>query len=162
MLVNLTQRRALTIVFLVTLVTIIGAWLFQYAGYDPCYLCLLQRWAYYAAIPISLGLLLFAGRNSSLLKNGLYLLSVIMLASAIFGLYHAGIEWKWWLGPSTCTTGAMSLGLPDLTKPVVMCDEAALRILGLSLAGWNAVISIVLSAIAFRSARNHGSSSVSQ
>jgi disulfide bond formation protein DsbB len=84
-----------------------------------------------------------------------------MLGSAIFGAYHAGVEWTWWPGPETCS-GAISGGLPDLTKPVVACNEAAIRIVGISLAGWNAIISAVLAVIALAGARHQGSSSVSQ
>jgi disulfide bond formation protein DsbB len=102
-----------------------------------------------------------AGANPKGAKRGLYLLSVVMLGSAIFGAYHAGVEWTWWPGPETCS-GAISGGLPDLTKPVVACNEAAIRIVGISLAGWNAIISAVLAVIALAGARHQGSSSVSQ
>jgi disulfide bond formation protein DsbB len=54
------------------------------------------------------------------------------------------------------------MGLPDLSSPVVMCDQPAIRILGLSLAGWNAVISLGLALVALAGARSQGSSSVSQ
>jgi disulfide bond formation protein DsbB len=149
MLDAITQRNAVLLIFVVATATIAGAWIFQFAGYDPCHLCLMERWAYYAAIAVSL-ILLIVKSNS---KFGLYLLGLIMVASAVFGVYHAGIEWKWWAGPDTCTgTGTLS-GLPDLTKPVVMCDEAAIRIIGLSLAGWNAIISSGLAIVALLGAR---------
>ena len=161
MLDRLNPRIASLAVFAVATATIGGAWIFQLAGYDPCHLCLLQRWAYYFAIPFSLLLSVGAGVNSTGTRRGLYLLAVVMLGNAIFGAYHAGVEWKWWLGPETCS-GDISGGLPDLTKKVVACNEAALRIFGLSLAGWNAVISMAMAAVAFAGARHHGSSSVSQ
>ena len=100
---------------MVATATIAGAWIFQFAGYDPCHLCLLQRWAYYFAVPFSLLLSVSAGANPKGANRGLYLLSVVMLGSAIFGAYHAGVEWTWWPGPDTCS-GAISGGLPDLTK----------------------------------------------
>ncbi len=149
MLEALTPHRALLIILAVATATIAGAWIFQFAGYDPCHLCLMERWAYYAAMALSLVLLLTRSNG----KAWLYLLALIMLGSAIFGVYHAGVEWKWWLGPSTCTGGGTLGGLPDLTKPVVMCDEAAIRIIGLSLAGWNAVISAGLAVVALTGAR---------
>jgi disulfide bond formation protein DsbB len=158
MLNYLTPQKALSTILIVATATIAGAWIFQFAGFDPCHLCLLQRWAYYAVIPLSLVVLLLP---DTFAKPGLYLLALILAGSAIFGAYHAGVEWKFWPGPGTCS-GDVSGGLPDLTKTVVACDEAALRIFGISLAGWNAVISIVLAAIAFTGARNQGSSSVSQ
>ena len=85
---------------------------------------------------------------------GLYVLAVMWLANAVFGAWHAGIEWKWWAGPTACTgTGQLS-ALPDLSKPAAMCDQASLRILGLSLAGWNALISLGLALVALRGARS--------
>ena len=163
MLTALTPHRAAYIVFAATAATLIGAWIFEYLGYAPCDLCLKQRWAYYAAIPLSLVLALSASNNPSLTRNGLYLLALIMFGSAVFGVYHAGVEWKWWSGPGTCSgDGGLTGGLPDLTKPAVMCDEAAIRVLGLSLAGWNAVISAATAIVALMGAASQGSSSVSQ
>lgn len=150
MLDKLTAQKSISLILAVSAATIAGAFAFQFAGYDPCHLCLMERWAYYAAIALSLVLLL----TKSGIKQGLYLLAAVMLASTIFGIYHAGVEWKWWPGPNSCTGGGSLGGLPDLTKPVVMCDEAALRIFGLSLAGWNAVISFVLAAVALKGARH--------
>jgi disulfide bond formation protein DsbB len=149
MLEALTAQKSISLILAVSAATIAGAFAFQFAGYDPCHLCLMERWAYYAAIALSLVLLI----TKSGMKQGLYFLALIMLASTIFGIYHAGVEWKWWPGPSACTGGAALGGLPDLTKPVIMCDEAAFRIFGLSLAGWNAVISFLLAAVALRAAR---------
>ncbi len=158
MLNYLTPLKSLLAIFAGATATIAGAWIFQFAGFDPCHLCLQQRWAYYAVIPLSLILVLLPGAFA---KPGLYFLAIILADSAIFGAYHAGVEWKFWPGPSTCS-GEISDGLPDLTKTVVACNEAAFRIFGISLAGWNAVISLLLAAIAFAGARNQGSSSVSQ
>ncbi len=149
MLSALTPPRAIAVILIGSVLTIAGAFAFQFAGYEPCHLCLMERWAYYAAIALSL-VLLFTKSGT---RQGLYVLALIMLASTIFGIYHSGVEWKWWPGPSTCTGGSTLTGLPDLTKPVVMCDEAAFRILGLSLAGWNAVISFTLALVALRGAR---------
>jgi disulfide bond formation protein DsbB len=154
MLNRLTARNAAFVVFIVSLLTIVGAWIFQRAGYEPCPLCLKQRWAYYAVVPLSLVLALAAGsKNRSTGRAGLVLVGLIMLGSMVFGIYHAGVEWTWWPGPGTCE-GTLSGGLPKLgNEPVVSCDEAALRIFGLSLAGWNAVISCVLAIVAFVGAK---------
>jgi disulfide bond formation protein DsbB len=157
MLNTLTYRQSLLAIFAVTLAVIIGAWGFEYIGYAPCELCLMQRYAYYAVIPLSLILSLLP---TSFQRGGLYLVALIMLGSMVFGIYHSGVEWKWWQGPTTCTGGTMTGGLPDLTKKAVMCDQPAIRIIGLSLAGWNAIISAVVSIFAFRKA--YGSSSASQ
>jgi disulfide bond formation protein DsbB len=132
-------------------VILIGAWIFEYAGYPPCELCLMQRWAYYVGIPMAAFMALAKPRW---MVPGLIALGLILTANAIFGVFHAGVEWKWWDGPSTCSgSGALSEGLPNLLKPGVMCNEAAIRILGLSLAGWNAIICGVLAVLAFRATR---------
>lgn len=163
MLSDLTPQRAILLILLVATATILGAWIFEYAGYAPCELCLKQRWAYYAAIVISTILAVTVRSSGQMMRYGLMLLALLWAASMVFGVYHSGVEWHWWPGPSTCTgTGDLSLGLPDLTKPVVMCDTPAIRILGLSLAGWNAVISLALAVLALIGFRRQGSSSVSQ
>jgi disulfide bond formation protein DsbB len=163
MLSNLSPRRAAVLIFAVALGTIGGAWIFEYLGYAPCELCLWQRWSYYAAIPIALLVALSAHGRPELARAGLGLLAVLWLGSMVFGIYHAGVEWKWWLGPSTCGSQAgFSGGIPDLGAPVILCDTAAIRILGLSLAGWNALISLGLALVAVAGLRRQGSSSVSQ
>jgi disulfide bond formation protein DsbB len=144
----LTAKNAILLLLIASAATLAGAWAFQFWGYDPCHLCLLQRWPHYALVVIAAISLaaLSPGQQGLALK----LLGVLMIGSAIFGAYHAGVEWKFWPGPSTCTaTSGLTAGLPDLTKPVVMCDEAALRIFGVSLAGWNTLISAALAAVAF-------------
>ena len=159
MLRRLSQLQAFQIIFVVALATILGAWAFEAAGYLPCELCLKQRLAYYLAIPISLLMVFLYGQSSSLQKNVMIVLGLIMLASCIFGIYHSGVEWKFWAGPTECT-GNFAGGLPDLTKKAVMCDQAAIRILGISLAGYNAIISAALAVLAFSKAQ--GSNSASQ
>lgn len=140
----MTAQRIILIVLIVSVLTIAGAWAFELAGYAPCPLCLKQRWPWYGAIALCLALLVLPAQR----RWGLPLLALLMLGSGAFGAYHAGIEWGFWPGPGTCE-GALSGGLPSLgNDPVVGCDEAALRILGVSLAGWNAVISLALALLA--------------
>jgi disulfide bond formation protein DsbB len=160
MLNSLTPQRAALLIFAVAFATIAGAWIFEYFGYAPCELCLKQRWAYYTGVPLALIVAPLAKANPPAARLGFYFLGLIWIASMVFGIYHSGIEWKWWPGPGTCTGGGGLSGLPDLSKSVVMCDEPALRIFGLSLAGWNAAISLALAGVALKGA--HGSSSVSQ
>lgn len=163
MLNQLTRQRAAVIIFLVASATIGGAWIFEYVGYAPCDLCLKQRWAYYAGIPLAILVMGVGPAYSGLSRAGLAILAVLWFASTIFGIYHSGVEWKWWPGPATCTAqSGFSGGLPDLSAPVVLCDTPAIRILGLSLAGWNAVISLALTLVAVAGLRSQGSSSVSQ
>ncbi|MGQ0484638.1 MAG: disulfide bond formation protein B [Hyphomicrobiales bacterium] len=161
MLNNLSARNAAMAVAAIAAATIAGAWIFEYLGYAPCPLCLQQRWAYYAGIPLALVIAAMAPAKAGAARAGLVLLGLLWIGSAVFGAYHAGVEWKFWPGPDTCG-GAMTGLLPDLSKPVVGCDEAAIRIFGLSLAGWNAVISLAMAAMALAGARDQGSSSVSQ
>ena len=152
MLTSLTPQRAALLIFLAAFATISGAWIFEYYGFAPCELCL------------KLLVTLLAPRSPSLARAGLAMLAIVWLGSMVFGIYHSGVEWKWWPGPVTCTAQAgFSGGLPDLSKPAVLCDTPAIRIFGLSLAGWNAVISLGLALLAMAGLRRpQGSSSVSQ
>lgn len=157
---NLLNNRAGTAVAIIlatALATIIGAWGFEIiGGYAPCPLCLTQRWAYYIALPVAalLVLLAMSGKvGKPVLRAGAGLLGLVMLIGGVLGGYHAGVEWGFWSGPTSCTGGVgISGGLPDLSKKVVMCDEVQLRIFGLSFAGWNAVISGFCALIGFRGA----------
>ena len=137
-----------------------AVWIFQGFGYQPCELCLTQRYAFYAAAPLAL-LTAFAASRSAhgLARAGFALLAAVFAANAVLAAYHAGVEYHWWTGPTACTgevTG--SLGVNDLAKAldsvkVVRCDEVQLRILGLSLAGWNVVASAALAFYAALAAR---------
>ena len=131
-------------------------WVLQLGfGLPPCHLCFVQRWPYYAALPVA-GATLWLARQGRIraARAGLGLLAALMLASAGLGLYHAGVEWRWWTGPTDCTgAGTAIRNAKDLLKGlndvhVVRCDEAALRVLGLSLAGWNVIASLALAALA--------------
>jgi disulfide bond formation protein DsbB len=137
--------------------TIGGAWYFQLVlGLQPCPLCLEQRYAYYLAIPIAALTALAAGQNAPrwLLIAGLAILALAALANAVLGGYHAGVEWKFWAGPSDCTGPVGNLGSAGTlldrldTVKVVMCDEVQWTFLGLSLAGYNVLISLLMAAIA--------------
>jgi disulfide bond formation protein DsbB len=136
---------------------ILGAYYFQYVlGLQPCPLCLEQRIAYYVAIPLALILAFAAWRGAprALLTAGLAIIALAMLVNAGLGAYHSGIEWKFWPGPADCSGPVTNLGrASDLMKQlrnvqVVRCDDAPWRFLGLSLAGYNVLISLALAAIA--------------
>jgi disulfide bond formation protein DsbB len=137
--------------------TILGAYYFQYVlGLAPCPLCLNERIAYYVAIPLALLLAVGAAAHArrGLLMAGLLVVGLVMLASAGYGAYHAGVEWKFWPGPEDCSGPIQSFGrASDLLRQlnsvhVVRCDAAAWRFLGVSLAGYNVLISLALAAIA--------------
>jgi disulfide bond formation protein DsbB len=147
--------RAAIAIFLIAAVTIAGAFVFQALGYAPCELCLKERIPYYAGMVVAFLAALFAARWSFRLTQAAFIgLILIFAASAAFGIYHAGVEWGLWPGPSSCTgaidkAASMQEFLRQLNNvKVVRCDATAIRILGLSLAGWNAVISVVLAGIA--------------
>jgi disulfide bond formation protein DsbB len=140
--------------------TLAGAWFFELAlGLEPCPLCLDQRIPYYIAIPLGLavGLLARAPSRGSMARIGLGVLGVVMLIGAGYGIYHAGVEWGFWEGPTACAAGRggasgdILSSLKTATR-VVPCNEAAWRFLGISLAGYNALIAGALSFIAFRTA----------
>jgi len=137
--------------------TILGAWIFQYGfGLKPCPLCLEQRYAYYFAIPLAIMVLLGdqVGASRKVLLAALLAIALGMAWNTGLGVYHAGVEWKWWAGPQECSGALEDLGsaggllnkLQSIT--VVRCDDAAWRFLGLSLAGYNALISLALAAVA--------------
>lgn len=156
------------------LAAILAAYFFQYVvGLPPCPLCLEQRIAYYVSIPLAAMIMLglSVGASRKVLILALVAIAVAMLWNAVLGVYHSGVEWKWWEGPRDCSGPVNSLGsardlLSQLQNTrVVRCDEAAWRFLGLSLAGYNAIISAALAALAIWGvvrARTYGSSSVSQ
>ena len=139
-------------------VTILGAWYFQYGlGLKPCPLCLEQRYAYYFAIPLAVMVALGdqVGASRKVLIAALVAIALGMLWNAGLGVYHSGVEWKWWPGPQECSGAARQVSAPPAASlkqlesiTVVRCDEAAWRFLGLSLAGYNALISLALAAIA--------------
>ncbi|MFN3482025.1 disulfide bond formation protein B [Rhabdaerophilum calidifontis] len=147
---------------LLALAAIGGAWFSELGlGYVPCKLCLLQRWPYYIALPPAMALMVW-GRNmpprAAALVAGL--LALAFLVSIGLGIYHAGVEWKLWAGPADCG-GRLTTEAPSLddfrkslnTARVVLCDEAPLRVLGLSFAGWNAVVSALVTGLYAAAAR---------
>jgi disulfide bond formation protein DsbB len=137
--------------------TLVGAWFFQLVlDIRPCPLCLEQRYAYYLAVPLALLTALASARRAprAALFAGLALLAAAALGNAWLGAYHAGVEWGFWQGPTDCSGPVGNLGSAgDLlqrldTVKVIRCDEVQWRFLGLSLAGYNVVISLLLAAIA--------------
>lgn len=137
--------------------TLGGAWFFQY-GLDirPCPLCLEQRYAYYFLIPFSLLLVLAGARGAprGMLVAGFLLLALAALGNAGLGVYHSGVEWGFWPGPTACSGSSVDFGsagslLDQLDKvKVIRCDEVQWRFLGLSLAGYNVLISLALATLA--------------
>ncbi len=141
-----------------SLLIMFGAWGFQYIGhYDPCALCYDQRHIHMAVIAVG-----FATGLALILKPdlarftpwALFLMAALLVYSAGFAGWHAGIENDWWDGPSTCTAaGGAGISASDIMaalngeRPVVLCDEAAWRLLGISMAGYNALISAAMATV---------------
>ena len=143
----------------VTVGTALG---FQHlAGYIPCKLCLEQRLPYYIGVPVmALAAMSATLRWPPAVTRGLLFAGGLLMAWSLFlAVRHSGVEWGWWAGPTDCgavaapadTGGKGVLDAIDTFVPP-SCDKAAARLLGLSFAGWNAVASLVLAAVAFRGA----------
>lgn len=132
-----------------------GALAFQYiGGLQPCQLCLYQRWPHAAAIVIGFVALATGWRGLA------WLGALSALATAAIGVFHVGVEQLWWEGLATCTAGSISgISTADLLDPtkdvaaVVRCDEIAWSTLGISMAGWNVILSLGLAAIWAAAAR---------
>lgn len=141
---------------------LLGAMAFQFiGGLAPCDMCLWQRWPHVVALILALLWLRFRARLLVVLG------ALTMLGSAGLGLWHAGVERGWWEGPTTCTSANVSGLTPDqllqqiMTAPIVRCDEIAWSFAGLSMAGWNAVISLVLAGVWIASLRMTDEAAVS-
>jgi disulfide bond formation protein DsbB len=156
---------AAMVVAVVGLLTIGGFFFFQYVlGYPPCPLCLDQRKAFYVAVPLALLLLvgISAGASRKVLMLGFLAVALVMLWNTGLSAYHAGVEWKFWPGPTDCSGPVSNIGsTANLLKSlqnihIVRCDEAAWRFLGVSLAGYDVLVSLALAiaaVIGFRAAQ---------
>ena len=148
---------AAVIIAIVGLLTMAGFFTFQYVlGYPPCPLCLEQRYAFYVAVPLAAMILLrlSIGFSRKVITLALLAIAVAMLWNAGLGAYHSGVEWHWWQGPTDCSgaipnfsAGGSLLDQINKTR-VIRCDEAAWRFLGLSLAGYNVLVSLFLAGVA--------------
>ena len=130
-----------------------AAFAFQYlGGLAPCQLCIWQRWPHAAAVILgALALIVTRGIPGRILP---LLGSLAALASAGIGVFHVGVEQKWWEGLASCTAGSISgLSTADLLNPdvavgaVVRCDAIAWQMFGISMAGWNVILSALLAMI---------------
>ena len=128
---------------------LLGALGFQYlGGLAPCTLCIWQRWPHLAALVI--GVLALRVRGPVLPVLG----ALAVLASAGIAGFHAGVEWGWWAGLASCSAGSIAgVSTADLLNPDVIvaapvrCDAVAWAFAGLSMAGWNAVMSVGLALV---------------
>lgn len=144
-------------VFALSAATLAGAWYFQLVLHlPPCPLCLEERIPYHVVIPLSLLLAIAAWVRApaKLLAVGFVVILAAALFNVVLSTYHAGVEWHLWAGPTDCTGTLNDLktggALADQLRSfnVVRCDEAAWRLFGISLAGYNALISLALALLA--------------
>ena len=144
---------AAAVIFVVGLATIGGFLFFEYVlGYPPCPLCLDQRMAFYVSVPLAALLWLGAGHGAArkVLLLGFLVIAALMLWNTGLAVFHAGVEWKLWQGPTDCSGPINKLGsvgglMQSLQSiRIVRCDEAAWRMFGISMAGYDVLISLFL------------------
>jgi len=155
-----SKHKTLILVFISMCVVILCALAFEHiGGYIPCKLCLQQREPWYAGIPVMAIVLLagFFAWPARVARAFLLIAFLLMLYSLFLGVNHSGVEWGWWEGPGDCgvVEGGISGNVNDLlnqleTTTPPSCNEAALRVLGISFAGWNAIASLILAAVLYR------------
>lgn len=149
MLTSLSSRALATVAGLGSGALLAGAFGFQHiGGLAPCTLCLWQRWPHAAAVGILLLVLMLPHRG--LMALG----ALAALTSAAIGGFHTGVEYGWWEGLASCSGGSISgISVEDLLNPnaavaaPVRCDQVPWSMLGLSMAGWNMILSLGLAGL---------------
>jgi disulfide bond formation protein DsbB len=158
------RRRLLLFAFLtlaIAAATILGALAFEHiGGYQPCALCLMQRTPYYVGVPVAalavLAILLAAPRPGLVTLFGIF--AALMLYGGGLAVYHSGVEWGFWEGPATCAPTVGVNSAADMLNQLAnahapSCTDAPWRMLGLSFAGWNALVSALLVVLGMLGAR---------
>lgn len=144
----MTRQRLILLAASGSAALLLGAFAFQHlGGLAPCKLCIWQRYPH--AIAVALGAVALLLPLPVLIILG----AAAALSSAGVGLYHVGVEQGWWEGPTSCSAGAIGgIDANDLfdqimAAPLIRCDDIAWQFAGLSMAGWNMVISLLLAGI---------------
>ena len=143
----MTQKNLVLLAALGSAGMLLGAWGSQFLGYAPCKMCLWQRWPHEAAVVIGM---VFLFLPLAILP---FMGAIAAAITGAIGVYHTGVEKRWWEGPDTCTSGditnlsAEQLMDQILGAPLVRCDEVSWVFAGLSMATWNALLSFTLVAI---------------
>ncbi|MBI3452404.1 MAG: disulfide bond formation protein B [Rhodospirillales bacterium] len=145
-------RRVAALIVVASLAILAGALVFQYwGGLAPCVLCLWQRYAYGAAIAAGAAAFALALRPMPA-AGALVLAGAAFLAGAGIAVFHVGVEQQWWQGTAECGSLLPKAGSVEelrarlLAQPVVRCDEVPWSLFGVSLAGYNVLISLALAA----------------
>jgi len=141
--VNRSLRLAQGLAFGVPALLLGGAYLSQYGfGLYPCEMCWWQRYAHFAALVPALASFIVRAKGPWIALAG-----VAILASGLIGAFHAGVEYDWWEGFTTCSSSVENTGVDPLdaimNAPLIRCDVAPWTLAGISLAGFNALISTV-------------------
>ncbi len=146
----MSRNKAILLAGLGSLGLLIGALLFQFVGeMPPCKMCYWQRYPHFAAVGTAALVLLTGAAFFAIL--GL----ILTLLTAGIGGFHVGVEQGWWEGPKSCTSTAIdNLSTDELltqimSAPMVRCNEIPWQMFGLSMAGWNMVLSICLAILWF-------------
>ena len=150
--VNLEEQKRLDLIiklsFFISSLMLVSAFYLEYfQDALPCDLCITQRWFHALIISYSLTIILILKKKIVSNKLVLLGLSITWVASSIAGLYHFGIEMNFWKGPDECSSNidfSKDLLTYLLNKSPIKCDEVMFKILGFSLAGWNALISFIM------------------
>lgn len=144
----MTRTQAVALASLGSLALLLGAFAFQHiGGLPPCKMCIWQRYPH--VIAVVFGAMALSIQNRVFIIAGAF----AALASGLIGLFHIGVEQGWWDGPTTCSSGPVGGVSPQelldqiLTAPLVRCDEIAWDLFGISMAGWNAIVSFSLVAL---------------
>jgi disulfide bond formation protein DsbB len=150
-------RRWPTIAFAVSAAMLAVAHGFEtFGGLAPCTLCLRQREVYWVALAVAgvaaaFGFTRFRRAASPWIGA---VLTLVFLTGAYVAAYHAGAEWKWWPGPAACASNGVGASLASLGRLMAggkvrppSCDVAAWRMAGLSMAGWNVLVSLALAGL---------------
>ncbi len=154
----LNDRRLAPAVVLAASVAVLGgAFAFQYlGGLQPCVLCIYQRYPYGVTIALSLLALTLAmqGGRPAMVRALTYMCGLAFLVGAGIAIFHVGVEQHWWQGTSECGATGGGKSLEELKQmlehaPVVRCDAVAWSLFGISMAGYNALLSLLLAAFCF-------------
>ncbi|RED51290.1 disulfide bond formation protein B [Aestuariispira insulae] len=142
---------AILVTLAVAIAVLGGAYIFQYGfGYHPCELCLYQRLPWWIVIAIGCAAFWSGKRLPGLSNMLLILMGITLLVSTGLAGLHAGVEFKWWQGPTDCSSGPLDFdNLDDLAAainamPDIRCDEVPWSLFGISMAGYNFLISAAL------------------
>jgi len=147
-------------VLFVTSVGVLGSvYASQYwGGFAPCKLCLYQRWPWWIVGGLAVVAMWLTPR-ARLWRFALVVCGLTLMVGAALAVYHVGIEQHWWLGPESCTSSGTpasfeKLKAQILAAPVVLCDQISWSLFGISMAGYNAVVSIVVGLASFLAVRS--------